>query len=95
VYGSLGWPSRRAIWETKPLAQSSTCPPPPRLASSIVASLLLASNSAHTPWWIGLPILIVVLVARVGFWRGRGRRGFRRGGEGTRWTSDERKDESR
>jgi hypothetical protein len=37
--------------------------------------LTLASNSAHTPWWIGLPVLVLALIFRVGFWRARGRRG--------------------
>ena len=51
-----------------------------------VASLILASNSGHTSWWIGLPVLAVVLIVRVGFWRSRGRVRRRRnrgdGGDG-------------
>jgi len=36
---------------------------------------VLAVNSGHGSWWIGLPIGAVVLVARVALWRGRGRFG--------------------
>jgi hypothetical protein len=55
---------------------------------SALASLILASNSGHTPWWIGLPILVVVLISRVGFWR---RRRMRRG-SGERFARDDRDD---
>jgi hypothetical protein len=56
-----------------------------------VASLILASNSGHTPWWIGLPILVVVLIFRLGLWRARGR-GARRGNDGPTWASDDEND---
>jgi hypothetical protein len=38
-------------------------------------ALIIASDSGHTSWWIGLPIVAVILIVRLGFWRGRGRRG--------------------
>jgi hypothetical protein len=41
-------------------------------------ALIIASDSGHTAWWIGLPVLAVVLIVRVGFWRSRGRGGRRR-----------------
>jgi|HubBroStandDraft_1064217.scaffolds.fasta_scaffold1133143_1 hypothetical protein len=46
------------------------------------AALIIATNSGHTSWWIGLPVLAVVFVARMAFWRsrrGRYGRGGRRG----------------
>jgi hypothetical protein len=62
--------------------------------SASAAWLVVASNSGHTSWWIGLPVLVVVAIFRFGSWRARGRRG-RRGDEGPRSASDERKDEHR
>ena len=42
------------------------------------AALIIAINSGHGSWWIGLPILAVGLIVRVAFWRNRGRLGRRR-----------------
>jgi hypothetical protein len=50
------------------------------------AALIIASDSGHTSWWIGLPVIAVVLIVRLGFWSRRraGRRGNDGGGGGGR-----------
>ena len=54
-------------------------PAGPRLRSrrmgSGVAALIVASNSGHASWWIGLPVLAVVLVFGFGFWESQQREG--------------------